>query len=225
MAPKAINLVYAASLGFHVVLGVLLESIHVAPPAEPVVVELTTIEEPKEEKPPPPKPVEEAPAPKAAPPRAAPVAKAAPPPTEAAPPPDFGLALSGGPSGPGGIAVPTAAPPPAAAPKQAPKKLVAAAAPAPEGGCEEPQVNAKATSMPHPAYTDDARAASIAGKVRVQLTIDPAGQVSVASVLEGLGHGLDEAAVAALRQASFNPATKCGKPVASTFVVAVRFAL
>jgi protein TonB len=79
--------------------------------------------------------------------------------------------------------------------------------------------------MPHPAYTDDARAASIAGKVRVQLTIDPAGQVSVASVLEGLGHGLDEAAVAALRQASFNPATKCGKPVASTFVVAVRFAL
>jgi protein TonB len=44
-------------------------------------------------------------------------------------------------------------------------------------------------------------------------------------VVEGLGHGLDEAAVAALRGAKFNPATHCGQPVSSTFVVSVRFAL
>jgi protein TonB len=79
--------------------------------------------------------------------------------------------------------------------------------------------------MPRPAYTDEARAAAIEGKVRVELTIDENGQVTNANVLAGLGHGLDDAALAAVRGAKFSPATRCGKGVASTFVVAVRFAL
>ena len=73
--------------------------------------------------------------------------------------------------------------------------------------------------------TDDARAAGIEGKVRVELTLTPEGTVADAKVIEGLGHGLDEAAIAALRGATFAPATRCGKPVAATFTVSVRFTL
>ena len=39
------------------------------------------------------------------------------------------------------------------------------------------------------------------------------------------GSRLDENAVAALRGASFTPATRCGVPAPSTFTVAVRFTL
>jgi protein TonB len=86
-------------------------------------------------------------------------------------------------------------------------------------------VKAKAESVPRPVYSEAAKDAQIEGKVRVELTIDPSGAIAEAKVLAGLGHGLDEAAVASLRQATFHPATRCGAPVSSTFVVSVRFAL
>jgi protein TonB len=59
----------------------------------------------------------------------------------------------------------------------------------------------------------------------VELSLDDAGRVTGARVLQGLGHGLDEAALAAARGARFEPATRCGRPVATTFTLAVRFAL
>ena len=79
--------------------------------------------------------------------------------------------------------------------------------------------------MPHPAYTEDARAAGVEGKVRVEIAVDASGAVSSARVLEGLGHGLDEAALDAVRGATFTPAARCGSPVGSTFTLSVRFAL
>jgi protein TonB len=127
--------------------------------------------------------------------------------------------------GPGGIAVPMSKPAEAPVVRQATKKVLAAAAPAPEDTCTDADVKAKGITIPHPAYTDEARAAGIEGKVRVELTLDATGQVTDAKVLEGLGHGLDEAALTAMRGAQFSPATHCGKPIATTFVVAVRFAL
>lgn len=222
---NAIKLVYGVSFVLHVVGAVALNSIEPEKPKELVTVDITTVVKAK----PKPKEPEPEPVPVAAPkPAARPVAQAAPV-EEAAPEPapDFGFAM-GSSDGPGGIAVGPKTPTAAPVVKQAAKKL-SAVAPPPEAGCsaapEDADTKAKAISMPHPTYTDDARAAGIEGKVRVSLTLDASGAVTAASVVEGLGHGLDEAAVSTLRQATFTPATHCGKPVASTFTVAVRFAL
>jgi periplasmic protein TonB len=161
------------------------------------------------------------------------------PPPEAAPPlaaapladmPDFGVSLSGGvdgtgfamPSGDGTRPSPRTAPPPT---KAAPKQLSAAAAPAVVDGCEEPAAKPKPRSVPQPGYTDAARAAMVEGKVRVQLTVDEAGHVVSVKLLQGLGYGLDEAALAAARQAEFEPAVRCGKPTSATFNISMRFSL
>ena len=196
-------------------------------PPPPIVVEVKTYTRPKPPPPPPeappPPPEPPTPAPKApAPPKAAPPPPAAPPAAPAAP--DFGVALSGGASGPGGLAVPVGSP---GAPKREARKELGGPPPeaAAAGGCTEALVKARATAMPQPAYTDEARAAEVEGKVRVELTVDTQGAVTATRVLEGLGHGLDEAAVSAVKGATFTPATRCGEPALSTFTVSVRFAL
>ena len=74
-------------------------------------------------------------------------------------------------------------------------------------------------------YTDDARAAGIEGRVRVEISLDESGHVLGAKIVSGLGHGLDESAIEAAKRMSFNPATKCGAAVKSTFVVSMRFVL
>lgn len=220
-ASKTLQIVYVISFGLHVVGAILLNQLHAPPPQEIVTVQMQTIEAPEKAKPPEPEP-EAPPVPKAPPRRSA-----APPPPAAAPvaaaaAPDFGFVMGSG-GGPGGIAIPTgpATPPP---PKPTAHKVLAAPPP-PSDSCEEALVKPKALSMPHPSYTDAAKAAGLEGKVRVELQIDAQGQVTSAKVLEGLGMGLDEAAIASLQGATFSPATKCGKATATTFVVAVRFAL
>jgi protein TonB len=61
--------------------------------------------------------------------------------------------------------------------------------------------------------------------VRIELTVDASGNVVQVRLVEGLGHGLDEAAVEAARGYRFEPARRCGKAVAATFTIAIRFAL
>ncbi|MDX2091258.1 MAG: energy transducer TonB, partial [Kofleriaceae bacterium] len=170
-----------------------------------------------------------APAAKPLPPRPAPAKRAAPPPpATAAPAPisapaapaDFGLKL--GNAGGNGPAV--AAPPPAAtktAPPPKPKAL--AVAPAADAGCAEPIVKPKPIQVVQPAFTQEAQDAGITGKVRVEITISKAGTVTAARVIEGLGHGLDEAALDAAKQSTFSPAMKCGEPVETTFTIGMRF--
>jgi periplasmic protein TonB len=79
--------------------------------------------------------------------------------------------------------------------------------------------------VPQPGYTEAARAALVEGKVRVQLTVDETGRVVSVKLLQGLGYGLDEAALAAARQAEFEPAMRCGKPASATFNISMRFSL
>ena len=166
-----------------------------------------------------PKPAE-APPPEAPPPQAAPLAAM----------PDFGVSLSGGVDGTG-IALPVGGstqpgPRSQAAPtKAAPKQLSAAVTPAVVDGCDEPPAKPKPRSVPQPGYTDAARAAAVEGKVRVQLTVDETGRVVSVKLLQGLGYGLDEAALAAARQAEFEPAVRCGKPTSATFNISMRFSL
>ena len=74
-----------------------------------------------------------------------------------------------------------------------------------------------------PQYPDQARAANIEGKIRIEVTINPEGDVVEARIVQGLGHGLDEAALVAMKRTKFHPSTKCGKPVATTIVIPVNF--
>ena len=75
-----------------------------------------------------------------------------------------------------------------------------------------------------PVYTDDARNLKIEGDVLIAVTFTASGQVQVERVVKGLGHGLDESAMAAARQIRFKPAkTADGQPVDSQAVVHILF--
>jgi protein TonB len=140
--------------------------------------------------------------------------------------PDFGVSLTGGVSGTG-ISLPVGGGGPAR--ERAVEKVVRKAAPVaaalPTDGCDEPPAKPKPISVPQPSYTDDAQAAAVEGKVRVQLTVDESGRVIDVKLIQGLGHGLDEAALQAARRATFEPALRCGKPSQATFTIAMRFKL
>lgn len=74
-------------------------------------------------------------------------------------------------------------------------------------------------------YTQDAIDNRIEGDVKLRLTIDAVGTVTKVEVLEGLGYGLDEAAVAAAQQFEFEPAEINGVPSAVVLSFVVNFAL
>jgi TonB family protein len=68
-------------------------------------------------------------------------------------------------------------------------------------------------SKPMPSYTAEARQRKIEGDVELDVEFTATGQVHVLSVVQGLGYGLDEAAVKAAEQIRFAPARHDGRPV------------
>ncbi|HTR53400.1 MAG TPA: TonB family protein [Kofleriaceae bacterium] len=84
----------------------------------------------------------------------------------------------------------------------------------------EPVQAFEATKMPLPQghcygkYNDDALKAGIEGTVVLDLIVGADGRVRDVVVVKGIGHGLDEAALAALHDCRFSPGEKDGKPVA-----------
>jgi TonB family protein len=68
-------------------------------------------------------------------------------------------------------------------------------------------------SKPMPTYTSEARQRKIEGDVELDVEFTAAGQVHVLHVLQGLGYGLDEAAVKAAESIRFSPARHNGQPV------------
>jgi len=76
---------------------------------------------------------------------------------------------------------------------------------------------------PQPRYTEIARKARIQGVVILQTIIDKEGNITNVKVLKGLPLGLTEAAVSAVRQWKYEPATLNGKPVAVYFNLTVKF--
>lgn len=75
------------------------------------------------------------------------------------------------------------------------------------------------TKMPMPegrcsgAYTAEARAAGIEGVVVLDLIVDEHGHPRDIAVVQGLSHGLTQAAIAALRACTFAPGEKAGQAV------------
>jgi TonB family protein len=72
-------------------------------------------------------------------------------------------------------------------------------------------------------YTATARQEGKAGRGTVQLIVDVNGLPSHVRVLHGLGVGLDEKALEAVRQDRFKPAMKDGKPVMANIKLELTF--
>lgn len=81
------------------------------------------------------------------------------------------------------------------------------------------------TYKPNPVYTQEARDLKLEGEVLLEVSFSANGSLHVNRVVRGLGHGLDEAAIAAANKIRFKPALRFGTPVDSTAVVHVSFQL
>ena len=81
------------------------------------------------------------------------------------------------------------------------------------------------TYKPNPVYTDEARQLRLEGEVLLEVSFSSSGQLHVNRVVRGMGHGLDEAAIAAASRMRFKPAMRNGQPVDSTAIVHVVFQL
>jgi TonB family protein len=76
-----------------------------------------------------------------------------------------------------------------------------------------------------PLYSDEARRGGVEGFVTLAFHVDESGRVSEARVVRGLGSGLDQNALVALRQWRFRPGRHDGAPVAMDAEVDVEFNL
>jgi TonB family protein len=76
-----------------------------------------------------------------------------------------------------------------------------------------------------PDYTEEARRGGVRGDVVVEIVVRRDGTVGNVKVLQGLGHGLDERAVTAVKLWKFSPATRKGTPVDVIVEVAMEFRL
>jgi TonB family protein len=76
-----------------------------------------------------------------------------------------------------------------------------------------------------PQYSDDARAAKIAGQVTLTVVIDTDGRAKDMLVVGSMGYGLDEKAVEAVNQWTFQPGTRGGQPVPVQAQIEINFRL
>ena len=88
-----------------------------------------------------------------------------------------------------------------------------------KGGPAAPVPAYEVTTMPLPQgrcegkYTPDAMRAAIEGTVILDVIVSETGRVREVHVVSGLGHGLTEAAVAAVKGCRFSPGEKDGRAV------------
>ena len=199
------------------------------PVAEPVLPPLEDLKEP--EPPPPPDPP-----PSAKPRPAAPVAKDEPPPPPDAPPePVFFGTLDDGKGASGDIVVPMGASL-TVDPKDTTDDLSKIKPPSGAGEAGGTGTGAPVTAAPEPdkpvsyamvsrppklkhevraTYPPEAKELGIEGIVVLKVHVGADGKVKNVTVVSGLGHGLDEAAVNAVKAFLFEPATKDDRPVAT----------
>jgi protein TonB len=71
----------------------------------------------------------------------------------------------------------------------------------------------------------EARALGIEGEVLVEVVFEAGESVRVVQLVKGLGHGLDENALAAAREIRFRPARRGGIATDATAVVHILFQL
>jgi protein TonB len=211
-------------------------------------VEIDVVETPKPPPPPPPPKKEEPkkeppklakvipiPIPKDAPPPPPKVEQAPPPPNEP-PPPDakpnapvmIGISMTSTTTG-GAFAAPVGNTLYGVAPRVAPKpEEVKPYAPPPGKRYVPPY---KVTRLPEvlsefkATYPEEARKLGIEGQVVLRITVDADGKVVKAAVIKGTGHGLDEAALEAIKHFRFKPGLEGEETVATEITYTYTFLL
>jgi protein TonB len=76
-----------------------------------------------------------------------------------------------------------------------------------------------------PVYTEEGRRRSVEGDVVMEVVVRADGGIGTVRVLQGLGSGLDQRAIDAVRQWRFSPARRYGTPVDVLVEIAVEFRL
>ena len=76
-----------------------------------------------------------------------------------------------------------------------------------------------------PVYTEEGRRRSVEGEVVMEVVVRADGSIGNVRVLQGLGSGLDQRAIDAVRQWRFSPARRYGTPVDVLVEIAVEFRL
>jgi periplasmic protein TonB len=101
---------------------------------------------------------------------------------------------------------------------------------------EEPTYFVAVEEMPEPiggiqgiqskiVYPEIAKRAGVEGRVHVLAFVDEKGNVTKVEILKGLGAGLDEAAMNAVKQTKFKPGKQRGKPVKVQVAIPIIFRL
>ena len=90
-----------------------------------------------------------------------------------------------------------------------------------DGGVSRPEIIGRVD----PKYTEIARRARVTGIVVTEVIVDWEGCVRHPRILKGLPMGLDKAALEAVRNWTFEPATLDGEPVPVFYVLTVNFTL
>ena len=97
---------------------------------------------------------------------------------------------------------------------------------APHRAEAKPQVDpVEILFKPRPNYTDEARRMRVQGEVLIDVVFEANGTLHINRVVRGLGHGLDEAALAAAQRIRFRPARRDGQPYDSAALVHIVFEL
>lgn len=100
----------------------------------------------------------------------------------------------------------------------------------------EPQIFVWSEIMPEPLggiaailekvyYTEIAKRAEIEGKVVIEAVVDKQGNIIDAFVKKGIGGGLDEVALDAVKNTKFHPGKQRGKPVNVRISIPIKFVL
>lgn len=87
------------------------------------------------------------------------------------------------------------------------------------GGVSAPEILYKV----EPEFSEEARKAKVSGNVVVGIWVDTNGNPTHIRVLRGIGMGLDEKAVEAVRQYKFRPGMENGRPVVTEVNIEVNF--
>lgn len=113
---------------------------------------------------------------------------------------------------------------PVIAPTPAPAVAPASSAAVPPSAAATPGLDALGTGnstlalvLEHPSPQPDLKRLPVGtrGDVIVDVVIDKTGRIAAFTVAKGLGHGVDETVLAAVKQWTFQPATRDGVPVDS----------
>lgn len=89
----------------------------------------------------------------------------------------------------------------------------------------EPQVQPEPTKRVNPEYPRELLSAGVQGSVFVRATISEQGKVENAVVIKSTDKRFDEAALEAVKQWEFKPATLDGKPIRTEVTIPMKFAI